>query len=134
MHYYYQKYPYLHYNYLDTDGVWTMFSIPPKMLMDEFVNKFGYKPKIFFDCGAATGVIVPWLSTVATAVLSLMKRKFPPCFAPGNLSFFLAFLADLPIVKLSPLLRPMLPALIFRLLALVNFLALLPVQKWLCEL
>ena len=61
MHYYYQKYPYLHYNYFDTDGAWTMFSIPPKMLATEFANTFGRPPKSFFDCGAATGVIV-WLA------------------------------------------------------------------------
>ena len=58
MHYYYQKYPYMHYTYRDTDGFWTMFSIPPEMLAAEFVKTFGQKPKTFFDCGAATGVIV----------------------------------------------------------------------------
>ncbi|MBO7042470.1 MAG: hypothetical protein J6W08_01225 [Alphaproteobacteria bacterium] len=60
-HYYYQKYPYLNYNFRDTDGLYRMFSIPPKMLAAEFENTFSYRPKTFFDCGAATGVIV-WLA------------------------------------------------------------------------
>ena len=58
MHYYYQKYPYLHYSYWDTDGSYVMFSIPPELLAMAFTFKFGYAPKTFFDCGAATGEIV----------------------------------------------------------------------------
>ena len=81
MHYYYQKYPYLHYNYLDTDGVWTMFSIPPKMLTDEFVNKFGYKPKTFFDCGAATGVIVLMAQRLGMNARGIDIKKYPYQFS-----------------------------------------------------
>ena len=81
MHYYYQKYPYLHYNYLDTDGVWTMFSIPPKMLIDEFVNKFGYGPKTFFDCGAATGVIVLLAQRLGMDARGIDIKKYPYQFS-----------------------------------------------------
>lgn len=77
MHYYYQKYPYLNYNYFDTDGIWTMFSIPPKMLIDEFVNKFGYKPKTFFDCGAATGVIVFMAQRLGMDARGIDIKKYP---------------------------------------------------------
>ena len=54
-HYYYQKYPYLNYNYRDHDGGYTMFSVPPELLAAAFAQKMGYAPKTFFDCGAATG-------------------------------------------------------------------------------
>ena len=54
MHYYDKKYPYLQYEY--TDGV--MCSVPPKMLASVYKQHYGKKPKTFFDCGAATGVIV----------------------------------------------------------------------------
>lgn len=54
MHYYDKKYPYLQYEY--THGV--MCSVPPKMLASVYKQHYGKKPKTFFDCGAATGVIV----------------------------------------------------------------------------
>lgn len=54
MHYYDKKYPYLQYEY--TDGV--MCSVPPKMLASVYKQHYGKKPKTFFDCGAATGVII----------------------------------------------------------------------------
>lgn len=58
-HYYYKKYPYLNYDYRDANGAtWTMFSIPPEMLVAAFIEKIGCPPKSFFDCGAATGEIV----------------------------------------------------------------------------
>ncbi len=59
MHYYYTKYPYLHYSYRDTDGwPYIMFSIPPELLAWAYLFKIGVAPKTFFDCGAATGEIV----------------------------------------------------------------------------
>lgn len=54
MHYYDKKYPYLQYEY--THGV--MCSVPPKMLASVYKQHYGKRPKTFFDCGAATGVIV----------------------------------------------------------------------------
>lgn len=56
--YYAQKYPYLNYPFCDEDGKWIMFSVPPKMLANVYKSYYGKKPKTFFDCGAATGVIV----------------------------------------------------------------------------
>lgn len=53
-HYYEIKYPYLQYSY--TDGV--MFSVPPKLMAVLYKNYYGKKPKTFFDCGAATGVVI----------------------------------------------------------------------------
>ena len=83
MHYYYQKYPYLNYSYRDTDGPWTMFSIPPKMLMTEFVNKFGQKPKSFFDCGAAIGVIVMMAQRLGMDARGIDIKNYP--YKPSNL-------------------------------------------------
>lgn len=54
MHYYDIKYPYLQYSY--TDGV--MCSVPPKLMAVLYKNHYGKKPKTFFDCGAATGVVI----------------------------------------------------------------------------
>lgn len=54
MHYYDIKYPYLQYSY--PEG--TMCSVPPKMLASVYKQHYGKKPKTFFDCGAATGVII----------------------------------------------------------------------------
>lgn len=53
-HYYDKKYPYLQYSY--PEGV--MCSVPPKLLAVLYKNIYGKKPKTFFDCGAAIGVIV----------------------------------------------------------------------------
>lgn len=58
-HYYYQKYPYLNYPFLDEDGVpWLMFSIPAYALAHMYTTRIGHAPKSFFDCGAATGEIM----------------------------------------------------------------------------
>ena len=76
-HYYYQKYPYLHYNYRDTDGLWTMFSIPPEMLANEFQKTLGYAPKTFFDCGAATGAIVYRAQRMGMDARGVDIKKYP---------------------------------------------------------
>ena len=76
-HYYYQKYSYLNYNYRDTDGLWTMFSIPPEMLATEFANTFGQPPKTFFDCGAATGVIVYKAQILGMDARGIDIKKYP---------------------------------------------------------
>lgn len=52
------KYPYLNYSCRFPDGFGTMFSIPPSMLAETYKMYFNCEPKTFFDCGAATGVIV----------------------------------------------------------------------------
>ncbi len=54
MHYYDKKYPYLQYSY--PEGV--MCSVPPKMLASVYKQHYDKKPKTFFDCGAATGVVI----------------------------------------------------------------------------
>ena len=79
-HYYYKKYPYLNYNYRDTDGIWTMFSIPPEMLAAEFTNTFGRPPKTFFDCGAATGVIVWRAQRLGMDARGIDVKKYPQQF------------------------------------------------------
>ena len=56
--YYNIKYPYLNYSYKDTDGGYIMFSVPPSMLAEKYKEYFNNEPKTFFDCGAATGMIV----------------------------------------------------------------------------
>lgn len=57
--YYDIKYPYLEYAFTDTDGGdYIMFSVPPVMLANEYKKHFNTKPKTFFDCGAAIGIIV----------------------------------------------------------------------------
>lgn len=58
-HYYYQKYPYLDYRFMDEYGeVWIMFSVPVHRLSSMYTARIGHRPKSFFDCGAATGEIV----------------------------------------------------------------------------
>lgn len=58
-HYYYQKYPYLNYPFLDEEGdAWMMFSIPAYRLARMYESRIGRAPKSFFDCGAATGEIL----------------------------------------------------------------------------
>ena len=54
MHYYDKKYPYLQYSY--PEGI--MCSVPPKLLAVLYKKHYGKKPKTFFDCGAATGVVI----------------------------------------------------------------------------
>lgn len=76
-HYYYQKYPYFDYTYRDTDGLYTMFSIPPKMLAAEFQKTFGVAPKSFFDCGAATGVIVYEAQKLGMDARGIDIKKYP---------------------------------------------------------
>lgn len=77
MHYYYQKYPYLHYSYRDTDGSYVMFSIPPELLAMAFTFKFGYAPKTFFDCGAATGEIVLRALQAGMDARGIDKKQYP---------------------------------------------------------
>ena len=80
-HYYYQKYPYLQYNYRDTDGYYTMFSIPPDLLAAKFAQTFGYAPKSFFDCGAATGVIVRRAQRLGMDAHGIDIKKYPYQFS-----------------------------------------------------
>lgn len=77
MHYYYKKYPFLHYNYRDYDGRWTMFSVPPSMLAEVFKERFGYAPKTFFDCGAATGEIVYRARQLGMDARGIDIREYP---------------------------------------------------------
>lgn len=79
-HYYYTKYPYLNYNYRDTDGLYRMFSIPPEMLATEFEKIFHQPPKSFFDCGAATGVIVWRAQRLGMDARGIDIKKYPHQF------------------------------------------------------
>ena len=76
-HYYYQKYPYLNYDYRDHDGKYIMFSIPPELLAAAFAQKMGYAPKTFFDCGAATGEIVWRAEKLGMDARGIDIRKYP---------------------------------------------------------
>ena len=76
-HYYYKKYPYLQYNYKDDDGLWTMFSVPPYMLSRAFFFHFGFSPKTFFDCGAATGEIVYDAEKTGMKATGIDIKKYP---------------------------------------------------------
>ena len=77
MHYYNKKYPYLNYGYIDTDGIYTMFSIPPEILMCEYIKTFKEKPKTFFDCGAATGFIVFLAQKLGMDAQGIDIKKYP---------------------------------------------------------
>lgn len=76
-HYYYQKYPYLNYNFHDYDGKYIMFSIPPEMLISAFKNKIGRAPKTFFDCGAATGEIVWRAGKLGMNARGIDVKRYP---------------------------------------------------------
>ena len=83
--YYTQKYPYLQYRFCDTDGCWLMFSIPPKMLARVYKSHYGKKPQTFFDCGAATGVIVQMALNCGMDAYGIDIKKYPT-FQPTNQS------------------------------------------------
>lgn len=76
-HYYDIKYPYLHYSYRDDDGGYIMFSVPPSMLADTYEAHFGHKPKTFFDCGAATGMIIRLALDYGMDAHGIDIRKYP---------------------------------------------------------
>lgn len=77
MHYYYQKYPFLHYDYTDYDGNYVMFSVPPELLATAFFQHFGVSPKTFFDCGAATGEIVYTAERMGMRATGIDIKKYP---------------------------------------------------------
>ena len=78
MHYYDKKYPFLQYGYTDFDNVrWIMCSVPPEMMVDAFVKRFGCKPKTFFDCGAATGEIVYRAQSIGMDARGIDIREYP---------------------------------------------------------
>lgn len=76
-HYYYKKYQYLRYDYMDTGGLHIMFSIPPSMLSKQYKNILHRKPKTFFDCGAALGVIVQMAIKDGMDARGIDIRKYP---------------------------------------------------------
>lgn len=76
-HYYEKKYPYLQYRYTDTDGECIMFSVPPKFLSLYYQNYFGKKPETFFDCGAATGVVVKLAMDAGMDARGIDIKKYP---------------------------------------------------------
>jgi len=75
--YYNIKYPYLNYSYTDTDGGYIMFSVPPLMLADEYEKRFHSEPKTFFDCGAATGMIVQLALDYGMDACGIDTYKYP---------------------------------------------------------
>lgn len=76
--YYDIKYPYLKYSYTDTDGDYIMFSVPPSMLAKEYKQQFYKKPKTFFDCGAAIGVVVQLAMDYGMNAHGIDIKKYPP--------------------------------------------------------
>jgi len=76
-HYYNIKYPYLQYHYEDTDGMWTMCSVPPSMIANVYENIFNKKPKTFFDCGAAIGVIMQLAIEYGMSAHGVDIKKYP---------------------------------------------------------
>jgi len=75
--YYNIKYPYLHYSYEDTDGGYIMFSVPPSMLAEKYKEHFNHEPKTFFDCGAATGMIIRLALDYGMDAHGIDVRKYP---------------------------------------------------------
>lgn len=57
-HYYDFKYPHLQYYCVDNTTQHICCSIPPQMLAEKYIQKFGTKPMTFFDCGAGAGMII----------------------------------------------------------------------------
>lgn len=80
--YYEIKYPYLNYYYKDTDGGYIMFSVPPSMLAEKYKKYFNQEPKTFFDCGAATGVIVQMAFEYGMNAHGIDVRKYPEQYQP----------------------------------------------------
>jgi hypothetical protein len=76
-HYYYQKYPYLNYDFRDYNGLGRMFSVPPELLVSTFLRKFGRSPKTFFDCGAAIGEIVWRASKLGLDARGIDIKRYP---------------------------------------------------------
>ncbi len=54
-----------------------MFSVPPSILAEVFTKKFGYMPKTFFDCGAATGEIVCRAKQMGMDASGIDIREYP---------------------------------------------------------
>lgn len=77
MHYYFKKYPFLNYDYTDFDGLYTMFSVPPEMLVQAFTKRFKTMPENFFDCGAATGEIVLRATKLGMTATGIDIKKYP---------------------------------------------------------
>lgn len=77
-HYYDLKYPYLCYHYTDDDGSFIMFSVPPVLLAKTFEIYFHKKPKNFFDCGAAVGVIIQLAMDCGMDAYGIDIKKYPP--------------------------------------------------------
>lgn len=77
-HYYYKKYPYLNYPYLDTDGQpWIMFSIPAYALANMYKQRLGTMPQSFFDCGAAIGELVRQADEIGMDARGIDIRQYP---------------------------------------------------------
>lgn len=75
--YYEIKYPYLHYSYKDVDGGYIMFSVPPSMIADIYQEYFKNEPKTFFDCGAATGMIIRLALDCGMDARGIDIRRYP---------------------------------------------------------
>lgn len=77
--YYDIKYPYLEYAFTDTDERdYIMFSVPPKLLAQEYKEQFHKRPKTFFDCGAATGVVVKLAMDCGMDARGIDVKQYPP--------------------------------------------------------
>jgi len=55
-----------------------MFSVPPSMLAQEYDKIFRAKPKSFFDCGAAIGMVVRLAFDYGMDARGIDIKKYPP--------------------------------------------------------
>ena len=76
-HYYDFKYPYLQYYCVDYDNNHVCCSIPPQMLADKYMQKFGTTPRTFFDCGAGAGMIIQMATKYGMDAHGIDIHKYP---------------------------------------------------------
>ena len=76
-HYYDFKYPHLQYYCADYDNNHICCSIPPQMLAEKYMQKFGTTPKTFFDCGAGAGMIIQMATKYGMDARGIDIHKYP---------------------------------------------------------
>jgi hypothetical protein len=73
-----KKYPYLHYEFRYPSGkAGRMWSIPVEMLAEMYKTRIGEKPKSFFDCGAATGMLMWQAEMLGITARGIDIQEYP---------------------------------------------------------